>query len=188
MTIDLREDILAFRNYIRHVVGEHIQAGKPKPAMIHFGFTFDQDGWIKAYLDTRPNASRDGEWTVHLASETLLPRPRWYEASELSDLRSVNLIGIDGENLAEWSAHPDLQGFANVLGDFIKYSVAIFIDEGLFQPLLGTEQLKYCVEELIGLYEWPVDPEIAKLAESLKLSGGEEMKGSSRQAKRTSGS
>jgi hypothetical protein len=169
MTIDLREDFSALRNYVSQVVVKHLEKGKPMPRMIHFGFTFDQDGWISAYLDTRPNASRDGEWTKHLVPETLLPRPLWYEASELSDLSAVNLIGMEGERMPGWSSHPALQNFANILGDFIKLSVATFDKESLFRRLLDGEQLIYCVEEFTGLYGWPLAPEMSRLADSLRI-------------------
>jgi hypothetical protein len=166
MTIDLRQDYLDFKSYICRLIDEYVRAGKPKPALIHFGFTFDQDGWILAYFDNRTNASRDGQWTTHIAPETVLPRPHWYEASELSDLCMVNIIGVGGEKVIEWSAHPDLPTLANILGDFIQSTVASLLNEGIFRPILETDRLQYCVEEFTGLYGWPVNPEIAKLAQS----------------------
>ena len=159
-----------FRAYVSQLIDVHVQKGNPKPGMIHFGFTFDQDGWVNAYLDTRPNASRDGEWTIHLQPKTLLPRPHWYEASELSNLRDLVLIGTNGNESQEWAASPTLQKLADILGEFLRSSVSTFEVEGLFQSLVGLQKLNYCVEEFTGLYEWPIDPELAKLLESLKLS------------------
>jgi hypothetical protein len=168
MIIDLREDALAIRAYIRNLIAENARFGKAKFRVIHFGFTFDHDGWMNAYLDPRPNASCDGEWTVHISPEALLPRHHWHEASQLGDLRDVSVIGVDGEEVAEWSAHPELQTFANILGNLIKSAVTCLIDEGAFRPLLGSEPLVYCVEEFSGLYRWPLDPELVKFAESLR--------------------
>jgi hypothetical protein len=160
-----------FRAYVSRLIDEHVRTGDPKPGMIHFGFTFDQDGWVNAYLDTRPDASRDGEWTTHLQPKTLLPRPHWYEASELSNLRDVVLIGTNRNESKEWVANPTLQNLADILGEFLRSSVSTFEGEGLFQPLVGLQKLNYCVEEFTGLYGWPIEPKVAKLVESLRLSG-----------------
>ena len=170
MTIDLRVEMIEIRNYVSRVVAKHLEAGKAKPAMIHVGFTFDQAGWIFVYLDTRPNASWDGEWTTHLEPETLLPRQHWYEASELPNLGELVLIGTDGNHVPEWSESHDLQKLANILGQFLTSAVATFENEGIFQPLLGSTKLKYCVEEFSGLYCWPLNPELAKLVESFRRS------------------
>ncbi len=159
-----------FRTYVSQLIDEDVRKGSPKPGMIHVGFTFVQDGWVNAYLDTRPNASRDGEWTTHLHPKTLLPRPDWYEASELSNLRELVLIGTSGNESQEWTANPTRQNLAHILGEFLRSSMSTFEAEGVFQPLVGPRKLNYCVEEFTALYEWPIDPEIAKLVESLKLS------------------
>lgn len=168
MTIDLRDDFLAFRAYICRIIEEHIQAGKTKPKMIQFGFTFDQDGWIIAHLDTRPNASVDGEWTRHITPETFLHRPQWHAAAELSDLHDLDLIGISGEMAAEWSGNPNLQLLADIFGIFLKSSVTIFIDEGIFRPLFESKKIDYCIEEFTGLFCRPLDPEKVKFAELLR--------------------
>jgi hypothetical protein len=152
------------------MIEENIQTKGPVPKMIHFGFTFDQDGWINAYLDSRPNASRDGAWTNHLDPSKLLRRPDWYEASELRDLHALTLINVDGKELQEWDQNPSLQNLARILGEFLRSCVSTFEAEGLFGKLLGIQKLSYCVEEFTGLYSWPIDPEIARFAESLKLS------------------
>lgn len=176
MIIDLRSDLADFRDYVSRLIDEHVRKGGPKPGMIHFGFTFDQDGWVNAYLDTRPNASRDGEWTTHLQPRTLLLRPHWYDASELSNLRDLVLIGTNGNELQEWAANPTLQNLANILGEFLRSSVSTFEAEGLFQPLLEPQKLNYSVEEFTGLYGWPIDPNVAKFVESLELSGHEQQR------------
>ena len=160
-----------FRAYVSRVIDDHIQRGNLKPGLIHFGFTFDQDGWVYAYLDTRANASRDGEWTTHLQPKTLLPRPHWHEVSELSNLRDLVLIGTNGNESQEWAANPTLEKLAYILGEFLRSSVSTFEAEGLFQSLVGLQKLNYCVEEFTALYEWPIDPELVKLVEALKLSG-----------------
>jgi hypothetical protein len=171
MIIDLRADLADFRDYVCRLINEHVRRGDPRLRMIHFGFTFDQDGWINAYFDTRPNASRDGEWTTHLRPDLLLARPHWYEASELGNLGDLILIDTEGKELREWPANPTIQKLASFLGEFLRSSVSSFEAQGLFQRLLGQQKLNYCVEEFTGLYGWPIDPEVAKLGESLKLSG-----------------
>ena len=171
MTIDLRSDMADLKDYLSRLVNEHVQERKLNPGMIHFGFTFDQDGWVNAYLDTRPNPTRDGDWTTHIEPKTILPRPHWHEASELSNLRTLVLIDTKGNEVQEWATNPTLQMFAHILGEFIRSSISTFETEGLFQPLLGSKKLNYCIEEFTGLYGWPIDPEIAKLVESLKLTG-----------------
>jgi hypothetical protein len=171
MIIDLRAEMADFREYVSRLINEHVRRGDPKPGMIHFGFTFDQDGWVNAYLDTRTNASRDGEWTTHLKPETLLPRPHWYEASEIGNLGGLVLIDIKGKESQEWTANPTFKNLANILGEFLRSSVSTFEAEGIFQPLLGLQKLNFSIEEFTGLYGWPIDPEVAKLVEALKLSG-----------------
>jgi hypothetical protein len=171
VVIDLREDKMALRNYVSELIAKHLRKGNPPPGMIHFGFTFDQDGWINAYLDTRPNASRDGEWTTHLRPESLLSRPHWYEASELTDLHDLIVVGVNGKPVHEWPVDPTPQNLANILGDFLSWSIAAFEVEGLFQPLMGREALNYSVEEFTGLYGWPLDPELGQMVRSLKFSG-----------------
>jgi hypothetical protein len=171
MVIDLRADTLDFKNYLSQMVDEHNRKSRPTPGMIHVGFTFDQDGWVSAYLDTRPNANRDGEWTVHLQPETLLPRPRWYEASELNDLGNLILIGHDGSESLKWRQNPTIQNLAWVFGEFLRSSVSTFEVEGLFKSLIGNEKLNYCVEEFTGLYGWPMNPKVVKATQSIKLSG-----------------
>lgn len=168
MTIDLNAELLAFRAYACRVVVEYIEAGEPKPKLMLFGFTFDQDGWISTYLDSRLSASCDAEWTMHISPNTLLPRPHWYEASEVVDQHNVNITGVNGERVTEWADHPDSKTFANILCDFIRSSVAVFLNEGVFRLLLGSEHIEYYVEKLSGLYGWPEDPEKVKFAESLR--------------------
>jgi len=173
MTIDLRNEGSDFRNYLCQTIDNHVRAGKAKPAMVHFGFSFDQEGWIIAFFDMRKNAARDGEWTTHLLPEMMLPRPNWHEASDLSDLRALILIGTDGKEVRQWTEFPDLGTFAQILGDFLRSSVTAFTDEGVFAPLIGAEKLEFCIEEFTGLYGWPVNTELLRLAELLKLSGND---------------
>ena len=163
MIIDLRADKADFRDYVSQLISEHVRKGEPKPGMIHFVFTFDQAGWVAAYLDTRPNASQDGEWSGHIQPKMLLPRPHWYEAAGLGNLRDLVVIGTNGKEAQEWATNPTWEKLADILGEFLKSSVSTFEAEGLFRPLLGLQKLNYCVEELIGLYLWPIDPEVTKL-------------------------
>lgn len=174
MTIDLREELADFRDYTSEVVDVHVRAGKPRPRMIHFGYSFDQDGWLIAFLDCRPDAAWDGEWTTHLQSNRLLMRPHWYNASELSDLGELSLVGIDGNGVAEWSEHRDHQMLATILGQFITSAVAAFAEEGIFRPLFEPGEFRYVVEEFDGLFTWPLNPEIAELYRKLQ----DEMTGS----------
>jgi len=171
MTIDFRTETEDFRNYLAQRIKEHLAARGPSPTLVHVGFTFDQAGWIIVYFDTRPNAIRDGEWTTHIDTQLLLERPHWYEGSEFQNLGDMHLLDCEGNELQSWSANPSLQEFANILGDFLRTSVMKFESENLFQPLIDSRRLEFCVEEFTGLYGWPVDPEIAKLVESLKFSG-----------------
>jgi hypothetical protein len=171
MVIDLRVDLVDFRDYVCQRIDQHIRESHPKLGMIHFGFTFDQDGWVNAYFDLRPNACRDGEWTARIEPKTLLSRPHWYRASELTNLRDLVLIGTNGNELPEWAANPSLQNLASILGEFLRSSISALEREGLFQPLTGSQKINYCIEEFTGLYGWPTDAKVAKFVESLKLSG-----------------
>ena len=170
MKIDLRRDFADFRDYVSGRIGEYLQSGRPRPKFVHFGFTFDQDGWIFAYLDPRANASWDGEWTTQIQSTAILPRPHWHAVSELRSLSDLVLIDVNGDESQEWIANPTGQNFADILGEFLRSSVSKFEAEGLFEPLLGAQKLDYCVEEFEGLYVWPIDPEMTKFFESLKSS------------------
>ena len=173
MKIDLRTENEEFSQYLSLQISKHAEENKPSPGFVHVGFYFDQEGWIFVYFDTRPNAGWDGEWTTHILPEKLLPRPHWHAAAQLENLNELRIIGMDGGELQEWTASPSLQKLANILGELLRKVVCDFESKGMFQPILGTGKLNYCVEELTALYQWPPpDPELVKLAESIRLSCG----------------
>ena len=171
MTIDLRVDLIDVTAYVQQMVDMQSEKDKTAPSLIHFGFYFDQDGWLASYFDPRESATRDGEWSSHLTSAVLLPRPKWHEASELENLTELEIINVQGFRDSAWNNRPTLENFSKILGDFIRDSILTLVVQGSFRKLYGYGDVKFCVEELTGLYSWPVNLELALYLESLKLSG-----------------
>ena len=166
MTIDLRLELADFEAYLRQQIATHVREGKPPPSLVQFGFHFDQDGWLTAYFDCRPHADRDGEWTTHLDSQSWLPRRHWFEAANLPDADRLNMVDLDGTLHSDWPSQPDGYDFAFILGEFIKRAVEWFRERGVFDALSPSATFDYCIEELSGMYQWPVslsvlsDPQI----------------------------
>lgn len=169
---DLRPDAVSIRSYMeKRVLGFTQQTNDgpgPKNAavsLIQVGFDHEQTGYVALVFDTRPNADTDGEWTMHLESETnCLELPKWAaitgnacinsDAGLTEDAR-IRFTNLDGSTtLFDWNAGDSYQ-YAAIFGKVIRDVVLASRDNGLFDRLPIADDCRICIEMISGLYVWP---------------------------------
>lgn len=72
--------------------------GPEAVTMLVVGFEVDQSGWVLLWLDTRPNAYLDGEWTKHIAAFSL-PIPEWIKLLASARAGRIRLIGSPTDSI-----------------------------------------------------------------------------------------
>ncbi len=158
MTIDIREDVPHFLDYVKRRVAEHVaksttQKDLPPVKMIDFGFEFGQANWVALVFDTRIDAEPDGQWTVEI-EEVLFPRANWPIWHELPEDAVVHFLDLAGKKVNVME-NPD-EIICTIVGDALKHVLLTAREQGIFDPLPKAAGCELAVENIEGFYGWPM--------------------------------
>ena len=162
MKHDLREDAKRLRQYLEQRLNEFSADANDAPgdrhapvSLLHVGFECEQDGYVAIVFDTRPTATPDGEWTMHIESgNNWIEFPQWGACTEaMFEHGSLELTSIDGVTRA-FSPDSD-EGFHAAFGEMIASEIQNAIRQRLFEALPRANDCTIYIEEINGNYAWP---------------------------------
>ena len=154
--IDLRKELPVIREYIRRRVAQH-NINRARQAVgpvrrIEFGYEMGQGNHLLLYIDTRPNADSDGEWSLAFDDPEVevLHRPDWPVWHELPEDARANLYDLHGKAV-DAASDEAIQR----VGEFLRDSLIAARDDGDFESLSKADGCSMWVEHLEGYFFWP---------------------------------
>ena len=156
LTIDFRNDVPDFLDYVRCRVADFIRtaAAGERVSRIDFGFEFGQGNWVALAFDTRPDAEPDGAWSSGIDEDGfVLERPAWPVWHELPKRARVSVVDLSGTK-TDVVDDPDTL-ICGIIGDVLKHVLLMAREQGLFAPLPKADRCELGVESLEGFYGWP---------------------------------
>lgn len=163
MKLNLRKDEQTIRRFIEkrvrdYPVYENLGPGDDADpiTLITLGYYIEQSGYFALIFDTRANADNDGQWTLHIESDTnLLPFPKWCAAFEtLCDGDSVVVTLPNGETRT-LDDSDDNESVARLFGEMLRDTMLTLRDRGAFGCLPLAPKAFFVVEEFDGHWGWP---------------------------------
>lgn len=159
MKIDLKADAKVIEEHLKERIAEYpvyINNGPGEDedpiALITFGFSVDQAGWIALVFDTREDAEPDGEWNDFI-EETWLEFPNWSDAIDtLFDKEEpIEIVLPNGKTKKNVGG----EELVKQVGEMLKHMLINARKNKLFQDLPLAERSCMVVEEQLGDYGWP---------------------------------
>ncbi len=142
--LDLRKDWLDVSDYIKEQIRQFVddtEAGKTTDKLVNHiecGYECSQAGWVLLYLDTRPEATNDGHWTLFV-EKYAMERPHWRKAAAANMRGMICVVDLDGtERQITEDSEIDL---CKSIGLMLKTALLETRDQGL---LLGLPLAQTC--------------------------------------------
>jgi hypothetical protein len=161
MPIDLRKDAADIRDMLEKSVKQyaaknvHAQAGPHHGPVSAVGIGYDAGtgAHVRLHFDVRPDYEPDGTYTHNSFAE--LPRPEWEKAYESLQVRDLDFILPDGSRRTLKTGTDD-GAYVTVYGEMLVGLLKDARASGLFAPLPKQPRCELGVEEVEGMFGWPV--------------------------------
>lgn len=176
MPHDLREDAKLLRDYIagrvqsfdaatNDIIGE---AADPI-SLVHVGFEHEQGGYVAIVFDTRPGATPDGEWTMHIeAGHNWIEFPHWAEMTEAifedSELKVIDSTGQERIFKDEEPDNEEEDEYAAMYGEMIASEIQAAVDRQAFAVLPLADNCRIYIEQINGAYGWPEGRDLVEIS------------------------
>ncbi|MBU6303195.1 MAG: hypothetical protein KGS60_16730 [Verrucomicrobia bacterium] len=161
--INLLQDAKTFRAALEQRVAEF---QSETLSAIEVGYDCDDRGWIYIHADRRAVHEADGDWTIEMDEDDVVPMEHWvtarearYEGEPLSvkrvDGSAVALSALDDDEME----HEEADDLPAAIGEMIRSVLFEAQADGLFKPLTDRGPLSLGVEEYSGAWSWPREGE-----------------------------
>ena len=161
MIIDLRKDAADIHNMLVETVAKYAaKSAHPKAGAYHkpvsaVGVTYDcgTAAQVTLHFDVRSDFEPDGTWTHD--SFSVLARPEWEKAYDTLQHHELRLVLADGSSRTLQAMAAD-ETYVAVFGEMLVSLLKAARETGVFAALPKQLRCELCVEEVEGMFGWPV--------------------------------
>lgn len=158
MTLNLRDDLTAIRNYIAQRVA--LQAARPESvSCIEFGYQVSQGGWLLLDFDTRYPRPLDNRWTSRMGQG--LELSHWATAAETLELQGGVLILPTGERRTVPAGA--FEAVAQVFGEALLTIAWDALASGSFRSLTLRADCELMVADFDGNWDNGAEQVVSRL-------------------------
>ena len=163
MKLDLRRDLKELEDFILEKIRiydeyENLGPGDDDDPIqrITLGYYVEQTGYVAVIFDTRPDATNDGEWTMHIEEDdNMVFVPGWEDAfNHLCDEVTVTVSLPNGKSRI-LDTKDDNESVATFFGEQICELVLGLKKRKIFDSLPLAKNAVLSVEDFNGLWAWP---------------------------------